>query len=375
MNGRMYDATLGRFVSADTFIQAPDNSQSFNRYSYVLNNPMKYNDPSGHFFKKLFKSIKKHWRTVAAIAIAVVAPYAAAYMLTVGSIAAAGGWAAAIGALSAGQLAAVGFVAGAIGGAITGRSFKSALLGGIAGAAFGAMHAWNPMGSEMALKAIAHGVAGGFSSVMQGGQFGDGFISAFSTQAFTLAGGFEALGATGSQRLGQKLYNAMISAVVGGTVSSLSGGKFENGAVSGAFSRMLNDTIQDKLGVAKYSRVVEKQVFKDGMPVQEVRPVKTGWVAIEGANDFLAKVIGKNLNVELSVLEQQSKVFNLYEENVYYETYGLKDGKLLEISDLQPTNNFRWRPTGQVIQSKIIDFRICPLNCTVINLRGALGHE
>ncbi|MDO6708999.1 hypothetical protein [Photobacterium sp. 1_MG-2023] len=128
------------------------------------------------------------------------------------------------------------------------------------------------MGSEMALKAIAHGVAGGFSSVMQGGQFGDGFISAFSTQAFTLAGGFEALGATGSQRLGQKLYNAMISAVVGGTVSSLSGGKFENGAVSGAFSRMLNDTIHREqeevdLDLGGYSPVSGDYYTEDGVLV------------------------------------------------------------------------------------------------------------
>ena len=40
MNGRLYDPVLGRFFS-------PDNSQSFNRYSYCLNNPLKYTDPSG----------------------------------------------------------------------------------------------------------------------------------------------------------------------------------------------------------------------------------------------------------------------------------------------------------------------------------------
>ncbi|WP_459778406.1 RHS repeat domain-containing protein, partial [Photobacterium sp. R1] len=75
MNGRMYDATLGRFVSADSFIQAPNNSQSFNRYSYVLNNPMKYTDPSGHFFKKLFKEIGRFMDkyAVAIVQIALIA--------------------------------------------------------------------------------------------------------------------------------------------------------------------------------------------------------------------------------------------------------------------------------------------------------------
>ena len=46
-NGRLYDPTLNRFLSPDNYVQEPDNSQSFNRYSYCLNNPLKYTDPSG----------------------------------------------------------------------------------------------------------------------------------------------------------------------------------------------------------------------------------------------------------------------------------------------------------------------------------------
>ncbi|MFV0573157.1 MAG: RHS repeat domain-containing protein, partial [Xanthomarina gelatinilytica] len=50
MNGRMYDAKLRRFLSPDNFIQDPYNTQSFNRYGYVWNNPLSYNDPSGELF-------------------------------------------------------------------------------------------------------------------------------------------------------------------------------------------------------------------------------------------------------------------------------------------------------------------------------------
>ena len=50
MNGRVYDPLLGRFLSADRFVQAPRNTQSFNRYSYVVNNPLSYTDPSGFEF-------------------------------------------------------------------------------------------------------------------------------------------------------------------------------------------------------------------------------------------------------------------------------------------------------------------------------------
>jgi RHS repeat-associated protein len=47
MNGRVYDQMLGRFLSADPFIPDPLNTQSYNRYSYVFNNPLSFTDPSG----------------------------------------------------------------------------------------------------------------------------------------------------------------------------------------------------------------------------------------------------------------------------------------------------------------------------------------
>jgi RHS repeat-associated protein len=47
MNGRMYDPILGRFLSPDPYVQTPGFSQSFNRYSYCVNNPLIYTDPDG----------------------------------------------------------------------------------------------------------------------------------------------------------------------------------------------------------------------------------------------------------------------------------------------------------------------------------------
>ncbi len=49
MNGRFYDPSLGRFMSADPYIPYQDNLQSYNRYSYVRNNPLTMGDPSGYF--------------------------------------------------------------------------------------------------------------------------------------------------------------------------------------------------------------------------------------------------------------------------------------------------------------------------------------
>ena len=48
MNGRVYDPSIGRFASADPFVQAPFNPQSLNRYSYVFNNPLSLTDPTGY---------------------------------------------------------------------------------------------------------------------------------------------------------------------------------------------------------------------------------------------------------------------------------------------------------------------------------------
>ncbi|WP_431190637.1 RHS repeat-associated core domain-containing protein [Flavobacterium circumlabens] len=49
MNGRIYDPNLHCFLQPDNNIQDPFNTQNYNRYGYVLNNPLKYTDPSGEF--------------------------------------------------------------------------------------------------------------------------------------------------------------------------------------------------------------------------------------------------------------------------------------------------------------------------------------
>jgi RHS repeat-associated protein len=48
MKGRLYDPVIGRFFSPDPFVQFPDFTQNFNRYSYCLNNPIHFTDPTGN---------------------------------------------------------------------------------------------------------------------------------------------------------------------------------------------------------------------------------------------------------------------------------------------------------------------------------------
>ncbi|REC69762.1 RHS repeat-associated core domain-containing protein [Chryseobacterium rhizosphaerae] len=54
MNGRLYDPLLRRFLNADENIQDPMNTQNYNKYGYVMNNPLMYNDPSGEFLAWFF---------------------------------------------------------------------------------------------------------------------------------------------------------------------------------------------------------------------------------------------------------------------------------------------------------------------------------
>jgi len=49
MGARMYDPELGRFISPDSIVPDFSNPQSLNRYAYVVNNPLKYRDPTGHW--------------------------------------------------------------------------------------------------------------------------------------------------------------------------------------------------------------------------------------------------------------------------------------------------------------------------------------
>jgi len=62
MNGRLYDPVVGRFLSPDPYIQDPSFSQSYNRYSYCLNNPLKFTDYSGESWKSFWDKIG-NWLT------------------------------------------------------------------------------------------------------------------------------------------------------------------------------------------------------------------------------------------------------------------------------------------------------------------------
>lgn len=66
MNGRVYDPLLARILSPDNFVQIPDFTQNFNGYTYCLNNPLLYTDPSGDFFIQLLVTLANMYINTAA---------------------------------------------------------------------------------------------------------------------------------------------------------------------------------------------------------------------------------------------------------------------------------------------------------------------
>lgn len=63
-NARLYDPDLGRFLTPDTIVPDPTNPQGLNRYSYVINNPLNFTDPTGHgWFSKTWNDFKKFLKT------------------------------------------------------------------------------------------------------------------------------------------------------------------------------------------------------------------------------------------------------------------------------------------------------------------------
>lgn len=64
LNARYYDSTTARFLTEDTYAGQANDPLSLNRYTYCANNPLRYTDPSGHFFAAIFKFAKVAGRLV-----------------------------------------------------------------------------------------------------------------------------------------------------------------------------------------------------------------------------------------------------------------------------------------------------------------------
>jgi len=202
MNGRIYDSELGRFLQADPVIQAPNNTQSWNAYTYVFNNPFAYTDPTGMIsFRQLF-----------AVVFAAVYAYFTWDLTGASAIYAA-------------------MIGGAITGAIATGTWKGAIMGAFTGAVTAGI-GWAAHTYEWAniARVAAQAVSGGVMESLQGGNFGNGFFAAGLTATVT----------PNLRGIKNDFARVAAGALVGGTISKATGGKFANGVISGAIQAALS---------------------------------------------------------------------------------------------------------------------------------------
>jgi RHS repeat-associated protein len=246
MNGRVHNPLLGRFLSADPYIQDANNLQNYNRYSYVLNNPLRYTDPSGEIIE---------WYLAAAYVVgAVLARNGNEYWSFVGQATmffsgaalggtcpVCGGWGAAAAGGSGAATAGI-FALGAIGGyAAPGATGGDAILGGLSALAFMAI------GQELAdgvgfadvvdrapQRMLAHALMGCVRGMASGGSCGPSAAAAFVSKGVT-----EGVSAGG----GNAWVNGIASTVAGGTISYMGGGKFANGAITAGYQYVFNQAM------------------------------------------------------------------------------------------------------------------------------------
>ena len=218
MDGRMYDPVVGRFLSPDPYVQMPDFTQSLNRYAYCVNNPLSLTDPSGYSW------FSKNWKAITASVVGI-----AVSVVTLGS-------GSSIGA------AIIAGVAGGAAGALTGALLNGSNLGQIAKSTFtGAL--WGGVsgflnyasgGGTFLESMFKHTFSQGWLEGIQGGNMFHGFMMG----AVSKAGGTLINSQINSfGEYGEIVANSILS----GTIDEIGGGKFANGAITGAFSILFND--------------------------------------------------------------------------------------------------------------------------------------
>ena len=217
MNGRVYDPQLGRFLSADPFVQFALSSQGYNRYTYANNNPLSFTDPSGYFFKSVFRKVKRLVKKVFKSKVVRIA--AAAAFAAYGGPAGASLLGFAKGSVGASVIG--GFGAGLI---ASGGDLKAAIIGGLSGGALGFSGCFTACSGTSGLsmtELIVRGVVDRmFSSRSRSTEAHSGNVQ--TAQAQTVA-----------------------ATSLGGTVSAVGGTKFANGAITQAFQYVVGEFKRD----------------------------------------------------------------------------------------------------------------------------------
>ena len=257
MNGRVYDPLVGRMMSADPFIQAPGSLQSYNRYAYVMNNPLNLTDPSGYFslrsfLKNPFKAFNSHGDRVGGAILG--APFGSrGYHAVFNFLQGSGGYQLKSAVISGLSIFCGYAVAACNGGGQAGLAkaygasdWDAFNTGGVAALSSGAFQAAGSLGGG---SYWAHAAAGCVSAAAGGGNCGRGAVSAvfgkFATNELSIGG----------SGLQYDVANGAIAITAGGIGSVIAGGNFENGAKTAAYGYLFNQLGNERTGSYKLEPV------------------------------------------------------------------------------------------------------------------------
>jgi RHS repeat-associated protein len=265
MNGRTYDPLIARFMQADPVVGDPFDLQSYNGYSYVRNRPLNTFDPDGRcevlcisvisivFARATGIIDQQTFRQLMGIAAAVALGPGGYMALAESAVANAAIAGFASGAISSGTLK--GGVQGAfsamvfygVGQAANGLEMNGLMADGFANNT----NAWSSGGLG---RAGLHALGGCVTSVAGGGNCGRGALTAGVGKLIT-----------GNMGRAGRVDGTIRAAVVGGTLSVLGGGKFANGAQTGAFQYLFNDLVS-RLKIAG-GTISQQQAIRDAVKV------------------------------------------------------------------------------------------------------------
>ena len=267
MNGRVYDPVQGKFTSADPLTQFPMSTQGWNRYSYAGNNPLAFTDPSGHsIFSKIFHSIF-HFIQSALRQIPVLGPIIeiAALVLICGTqpeigcaVAVAGLSSFAVSGIQSGKLG-VALKSGLIAAAEAGADVK---IGDIT--SHGIIDPVTDTGKFFANVGLHAALGCAVNEAQSGHGCGAGALSG----AVSAASG-PLLDRSGLPD------NVVIHSAIGGLASVAGGGKFGNGAVTGAFDYLLNQgggVADPDADPAESRDELDRELFPSGALAPESEP-------------------------------------------------------------------------------------------------------
>ena len=232
LNGRVYDPYLGRMLSPDPVVGDPLNGQTWNRYSYVYNNPLAYTDPTGYCpiclgeaLSRIGNGIGKFLQRNPLVGQALVIASAA---LCAGIAATTANFV--VTGLSTGRLD-LALQAAAVSAATATADFG---IGSTAAGMPGLDGVPSFLQPGALFKDAAHALVGCARFVISGGSCGAG---ALSGAVPAIAGSLPLYGSL--DWTGRLLFKS----VLGGLASVAGGGKFANGAVTGAFQYLFNDAL------------------------------------------------------------------------------------------------------------------------------------